>query len=87
MKKGNIIGWIGVGITLLISGIWSYWGAFEFFHEGTYAVSFWENVFMFFFQYMLFAFVFMVLALVSLKFKKIGLVLHIALGAVCRLFF
>ncbi len=87
MKKGNIIGWIGVGITLLISGIWSYWGTFEFFHEGTYAVSFWENVFMFFFQYMLFAFVFMILALVSLQYKKIGLVLHIALGLFAVYFF
>ena len=42
---------------------------------------------MFFFQYMLFAFVFMVLALVSLQYKKIGLVLHIALGAFAVYFF
>ncbi len=67
MKRERILGWVGVSITVLISGFWAYWSAFENFHEGWYSTSFWENVFMFVCQYLLFAIVFIVLALVILK--------------------
>ena len=76
-----------MGITVLISGIWAYWGAFENFHEGWYSTSIWENLFMFLFQYMLICIIFVLLALVILKWKKIGLILHIAVGAFCIWFF
>ncbi len=87
MKRERILGWVGVSITVLISGFWAYWGAFENFHEGWYSTSFWENVFMFVCQYLLFAIVFMVLALVILKWKKAGLILHLLAGAFCVWFF
>jgi hypothetical protein len=87
MKRARILGWIGVSITVLLSGFWAYWGAFENFHEGWYSKSFWNNILMFFFQYLLFAIFFIVLALVILKWKKIGLVLHLLAGAFCVWFF
>lgn len=87
MKRKKIIGWIGVAITVLFSSFWAYWGAFEFFHEGCYSTSIWENLFMLIFQYMLFTIIFVVLALISLKFKKIGLLIHILLGGFCIYFF
>lgn len=87
MKRERILGWIGVTITVLISGFWAYWGAFENFHEGWYSTSFRENVFMLVFQYLLFPIVFVVLALVILKWRKIGLALHLAVGAFCVWFF
>jgi len=51
MKKvyKQITGWIGVGITLLVAGLWSYWGIIENFHESWYSTSIWENLFMLFF--------------------------------------
>lgn len=86
-RKRRILGWIGVSITVLFSSIWAYWGAFENFHEGWYSTSFLENIFMFFFQYMLFAIVFVVLALIILKWKKIGLIVHLLSGIFCIWFF
>jgi len=85
--RKRVLGWTGVSITVIISSIWAYWGAFENFHEGWYSASIWENLFMLFFQYMLFAIIFVVLALVILKWKKAGLALHLLLGAFCIWFF
>ncbi|HOO27876.1 MAG TPA: DUF1566 domain-containing protein [Lachnospiraceae bacterium] len=86
MKWKRILGWSGVSITVVFSSLWAYWGAFENFHEGCYA-SFLENIFMFFFQYLLFAIIFTVLALISLKWKKAGLLLHLAVSIFCAWFF
>ena len=83
----TVIGWIGVSISALVSSIWAYWGAFENFHEGWYSVSIWENIFMMLFQYLIFTIVFIILALVSLKWRKIGLAAHLLLGGFCIWFF
>lgn len=86
-KMKKILGWTGVSATVVFSSLWAYWGAFENFHEGWYSTSFWENVFMLLFQYLLFAVVFTVLALVILRWKKIGLALYLITGAFCVWFF
>ena len=83
----TIIGWIGAAITLIVSSIWAYWGAIENFHEGWYSLSLWENLFMLFFQYLLFPIIFTILAVIALTWKKIGLVLHVAVAAFCVWFF
>lgn len=87
MQKRTILGWVDVLITLLISSFWAYWGAFENFHEGWYFTSFWKNIFLFLFQYMIFAIIFVLLALIILKWKTIGLILHLALGLFSFWFF
>jgi len=74
-------------MTTLLSGIWAYWGAFENFHEGWYSGSIATNLLMFLFQYLIFAIVFVILALFAIKWKKVGLALHIATGAACVWFF
>ncbi len=88
--KKNIktkIGWIGVFITLIFSSIWAYWGAVENFHEGWYSSSILENLFMMFFQYLLFTILFVTLAIIILKWKKFGLVLHFIVAAFSVWFF
>ena len=89
MKKNgrNIIGWIGVGISIAFSSLWAYWGIIENFHEGWYSVSFWENLFMLFFQYLAVTIGFVALGLVSLRWKRIGLAVHVLLAAFCMWFF
>lgn len=87
VKAKRVIGWVGVAFTVLISGAWAYWGAFENFHEGWYSESVLVNLRMFLFQYLIFAAAFVVLGLVSLRWRKAGLALHIALGAGCVWFF
>jgi len=86
-RKKKILGWIAVAITVVFSSVWAYWGAFENFHEGWYSVSLWENIFMFVFQYMLFTIIFVMLALIILKWKKIGLIIHLLMGIFCIWFF
>ena len=86
-SKRQILGWLGVTITMIISSIWAYWGAFENFHEGWYAVSLWENIFMLVFQYLLFSIGFSCLAVIALRWKKVGLVMHILVALFCVWFF
>lgn len=85
--KKIITGWVGVCITVLFASMWAYWGAFENFHEGWYSVSIWENIFMLLFQYIIFTIILVVLALIILKWKKIGLILHFVLAGFCVWFF
>jgi len=87
VNKKRILGWAGVALTLVFSSLWAYWGAFENFHEGWYSDSLWENLFMLFFQYLLFAIVFVMLALIILRWKKIGLAVHLLAGVFCIWFF
>ena len=82
-----IIGWIGVAITLIVSSIWAYWGAIENFHEGWYSLSLWENLFMLFFQYLLFPIIFTILAVIALTWKKIGIVINVEDEEFCAWFF
>ena len=86
-RKKAIIGWTGVSVTVLLSSLWAYWGAIENFHEGWYSTSIWENLFMLLFQYLLFTIVFMVLAVVALRWRRIGLTLHIATAGFSYWFF
>ncbi len=81
------IGWVGVAITVVISSLWAYWGAIENFHEGWYSSSMWENLFMLLFQYLLFTIVFVTLAAVALRWRRIGLALHIATAGFSYWFF
>ncbi len=87
VKRRRVLGWIGVSITVVFSSLWAYWGAFENFHEGWYAASLWENILMLVFQYLLFTIVFIVLALIILKWKRIGLAVHLLAGVFCVWFF
>ncbi len=86
-KGRRVLGWCGVVITVLITGFWSYWGSFEFFHEGCYSKTFLGNVSMYFLQYMPFSIIPTLFALAALRFKKTGLVLHLLLGLFCVFFF
>lgn len=82
-----IIGWISVFITVILSSVWAYWGAIENFHEGWYSTSIWENLFLFLFQYISLTIIFVLLALIILRWKRIGFLLHLILGVFCIWFF
>ena len=81
------LGWFGVSISLILSCLWAYWGAMENFHEGWYSDSLWENLLMFVFQYLLMTFLFVLLAVIALRWKKLGIALHVAAAAFCFWFF
>lgn len=83
----RILGWAGVSASLVFSSLWAYWGAMENFHEGWYSASISENLFMLVFQYLLITIIFVLLAVIALRFKKIGLMLHGLVAAFCIWFF
>lgn len=82
-----VTGWIAVGITVVFTCLWTYWGIIENFHEGWYATSLLQNLGMLFLQYLLFTIAFVALALTSIRWPRVGLGLHIALGAFFGYFF
>lgn len=86
-KTKRIIGWVAVGITAVYTNLWTYWGIVENFHEGWYSPSLFENLLMLFAQYLLFTIAFIVLAVVSIRWPKVGLGLHIAVGLFFAWFF
>ena len=83
----RVCGWTGVAISVLLAGIWAYWGAYENFHEGWYAETLAENLMMFLFQYLIFTLIFILLALTAIRWKKAGLIVHILVGVFCIWFF
>ena len=43
-KTKNILGWIAVGFSAVISSIWAFWGISEGFHEGWCKGTLWKNI-------------------------------------------
>lgn len=80
LRKKKIISWTAVLISAFFANAWAFWGFIENFHEGWYFKSFWNNVLMMFGQYLLMPIAFMLLAFVSIKWNKIGSVLHLLLA-------
>ena len=86
-KWRQIIGWIAVGITTVFVCVWTYWGIVENFHEGWYAESVWENLFMLFIQYLSISIVFCALGTMSIRWRRVGFALHIAAAVFLIWFF
>ncbi|MFA7228479.1 MAG: hypothetical protein WC061_05540 [Melioribacteraceae bacterium] len=80
-KKRKIIGWIAVSISAFFANAWAFWGIIENFHEGWYFANFFDNVLMMFGQYLLMPLGFMILALISIRWNRIGTLLHLILAA------
>jgi len=89
MKLGNKkhIAYLAIIISVFLSSFWAFWGINEFFHEGWYAGSIFNRLFLFLVQYMSFAIIFTLLPLISIKYKKVGLGIYIALGLFSAFFF
>lgn len=91
MERGKkarlIVGWAAVAVTAAFTGVWTYWGIVENFHEGWYSSSLWENLAMLFFQYLSIPIAYTALAAVSLRWPKAGLGLHIAVALFAAWFF
>jgi Predicted membrane protein len=83
----HIIGWIAVAVSTALAGYWAYWGACENLHEGWYSTSLLKNIAVFIVQYLLISAGFTALALISLKWRTVGLVLFIAVGILFSLLF
>jgi len=78
--RQKIIIWIAICVSAVFANFWAYWGINENFHEGWYFISFWDNVLLMFGQYLLMPLCFMILAFISIRWNKIGSLLHMVLA-------
>jgi hypothetical protein len=86
-KKPQIMGWIAVGLSTLITSIWAFWGIIENFHEGWYFESWLANVGMMFVQYLSPMFIFMGVTVISIYWPKVGGSLHAIIALLAVWFF
>jgi hypothetical protein len=82
-----IIAYVAAVLSLIIIGLWSYWGINEAFHEGWYYTSLWQNISLTFIQYLSVPIAFLFITLVSLHHKRIGAALFIVSGIFAFFFF
>lgn len=83
-NKYQIVGWIALGISTVVSSFWAFWGIIENFHEGWYFESLWLNLGMMLAQYLSPMLIFMAVTVISLYWPRFGAGLHaiIALFAI-----
>jgi hypothetical protein len=87
IDKRQIIGWIAVGISTVITCVWALWGILENFHEGWYFESLLSNIGLMFAQYLGWMLIFMGVTLVSICWPRVGGGLHVILAALAIGFF
>jgi hypothetical protein len=87
LKRQQACGWLACVASTAIAGFWAVWGAIETFHEGWYFASFWRNVALMLGQYLLPMFVFVVIGAVSVRWPRLGGVLHLGAAAFAAWFF
>jgi len=85
--KHQILGWLAVGLSTIITSIWAFWGIIENFHEGWYAETLFSNLILMFVQYLSPMLIFMGVALVSIYYPRIGGGLHAAVALLAIWFF
>ncbi len=81
MKEKGIkkINFITIGFILFLSGLWTFWGVSENFHEGWYFQSILKNLSLMFIQYLSIPTIIILLSLISIKWNKVGGILWIVL--------
>jgi hypothetical protein len=86
-NKGQIVGWIAVALSLIITCFWAFWGIIENFHEGWYYESLLSNVGLMLVQYLSPMLLFMGVTLAAIFWPRVGACLHGILALVVAWFF
>jgi hypothetical protein len=87
LDKRQIVGWIAVGFSIVITCVWAFWGIIETFHEGWYYESLLSNVGLMFVQYLGPMLIFMGVTLVSISWPRVGGSLHVIFALLVAWFF
>ena len=86
-KRKVVLGWIALCLSTAITCIWAFWGIIENFHEGWYHESWLSNLGMMFVQYLSPMLIFMGVTLISIRWRRFGVGLHILLALLAIWFF
>jgi hypothetical protein len=76
-----------VGLSIVITCFWAFWGIIENFHEGWYYESLLSNVGLMFVQYLSPMLIFMGVTLISIFWPRVGSVLHVIFALLAAWFF
>ena len=87
LDKHQLVGWIAVGLSTVITCFWAFWGIIENFHEGWYYASWLSNVGLMFVQYLSPMLIFMGVTLISISWPRFGGGLHVILALLAVWFF
>jgi len=87
LRRQQILGWIAVGLSIVITCGWAFWGIIENFHEGWYYASLWSNLAMMFIQYLSPMLIFMGVTLIAIFWPRFGSVLHGLIALLATWFF
>jgi hypothetical protein len=85
--KRHTAGWVAVGLSILVTCFWAFWGIVETFHEGWYYESWLSNVGLMFVQYLGPMLIFMIVTLVSILWPRFGGGLHVLFALLVAWFF
>ena len=87
LDKRQIVGWIAVVFSTVITCFWAFWGIVENFHEGWYYESLLSNLGLMLAQYLSPMLIFMGVTLISIFWPRVGAGLHGILALVVAWFF
>ena len=87
LDRRQLVGWIAVGVSTVLSCFWAFWGIVENFHEGWYYESLLWNVGLMLVQYLSPMPIFMGVALLSIPWPRFGAGLHVILALFVAWFF
>ncbi|MFC1899794.1 DUF1566 domain-containing protein [Chloroflexota bacterium] len=68
----KVLGWVAVGLSTAVASFWAWWGISENFHEGWYYESLTQNLSLMFVQYLSIAFIFVLLTVVAIRWRRVG---------------
>jgi hypothetical protein len=85
--RRSVVGWIAVGLSIVVTCFWAFWGISENFHEGWYTESVLSNVGLMFLQYLSPMLIFMGVTLTSILWPRVGGILHAAFALLIAWFF
>jgi len=85
--KRQVVGWIAVVLSTVITCFWAFWGIIENFHEGWYYASWLSNVGLMLVQYLSPLLAFLGVTLISIAWPRIGGGLHVVLVLLAAWFF
>ena len=84
-RSALVLGWVALGISVVVSALWAFWGTLEAFHEGWWAPTLGGRLLQTFF-YLLAMLITITLSLLSIRWPKLGAMIYFLFGTAFTIF-